>query len=109
MTFEEYQKESKKTAIYPNVGNNYIYPILGLLGEAGEVANIIKKIQRDGRGIITQEHKDRLKKELGDCIWYCAQIASELNLQFEDIASENLKKLFSRMERGVLQGSGDDR
>ena len=109
MTFEEYQKESKKTAIYPNIGNNYIYPILGLLGEAGEIANCIKKIQRDYNDVLMPEHKDRIKKELGDITWYVSQIASELNLQFEEIASENLKKLFSRMERGVLQGSGDDR
>lgn len=109
LTFGTYQQESKRTAIYPSVGNNYMYPVLGLVGEAGEVANLIKKIQRDAGGILTQEHKGRVKKELGDIVWYVSQIATELGLQFEDIASENLKKLFSRMERGTLQGSGDDR
>jgi NTP pyrophosphatase (non-canonical NTP hydrolase) len=109
MTFEEYQKESRKTAIYPHAGNNFIYPTLGLAGEAGEVAEKIKKVLRDGEGVISEEKRSEIQKELGDVLWYVAQIASELNLSLEAIAWENIEKLFSRMTRGVLKGDGDNR
>lgn len=109
MHFSEYQKESRKTAQYPSAGSNYVYPTLGLAGEAGEVAEKIKKVIRDDGGEVFSEKKKEIKKELGDVLWYVAQIASELGLSLEDIAKENLEKLFSRKERGVLHGSGDDR
>jgi NTP pyrophosphatase (non-canonical NTP hydrolase) len=109
MDFEEYQKKSRKTALYPNVGNNFIYPTLGLSGEAGEVAEKIKKVIRDKNGIIDKETKEELKKELGDVLWYVSQIASELNLSLEDIAESNIEKLYSRMERGKINGDGDNR
>jgi NTP pyrophosphatase (non-canonical NTP hydrolase) len=50
-----------------------------------------------------------MAKELGDVLWYVAQLASELGLELEDIARENLEKLSSRQRRGVLSGSGDER
>ncbi len=109
MTFEEYQKKSRQTAKYPDAGNNFIYPTLGLCGEAGEVAEKIKKIIRDDDGKITEEKRDLLKKELGDVLWYVSQISTELNLSLEEVAGENLKKLFSRLERGKISGSGDNR
>ncbi|HAI74286.1 MAG TPA: hypothetical protein DCS28_02855 [Candidatus Moranbacteria bacterium] len=109
MNFEEYQKKSRVTAKYPDVGKNYIYPTLGLTGEAGEVAEKIKKVIRDKNGIIDDETREAIKKELGDVLWYVAQIATELNLSLEDIAKVNLEKLFSRMERNELNGSGDNR
>jgi len=109
MTFEEYQTQSRKTAIYPNLGNNYIYPVLGLSGESGEVAEKIKKVIRDNGGVVSEEKKQEIKKELGDVLWYVAQISSELGLTMEEVAQGNLDKLASRMERGQLQGSGDNR
>lgn len=109
MNFNEYQKESRKTALYPSVGGNYVYPTLGLAGEAGEVAEKIKKVIRDDGGEVSGEKKREIKKELGDVLWYVAQIASELGLSLEDIAETNLEKLFSRKERGTLHGSGDSR
>lgn len=109
MTFEEYQRESRKTAIYPNAGENFIYPTLGLCGEAGEVAEKMKKILRDSHGIISYEKREEIRKELGDVLWYLSQISSELNLPLEEVAQKNLEKLFSRMERNALSGSGDNR
>jgi len=109
MKFEEYQKKSRKTAVYPNAGNNFIYPTLGLSGEAGEVAEKIKKVIRDKEGVVDEEQKIEIKKELGDVLWYVSQLASELGLSLEDIAEKNIEKLYSRMDRGKLQGNGDNR
>lgn len=109
MTFEEYQKESLKTALYPNRGENFIYPTLGLAGESGEVAEKIKKVLRDKDGIIDETTKEKIKKELGDVLWYVSQLATELNLSLDEIAEVNLKKLLSRLERGVISGNGDNR
>ena len=109
MTFTEYQLKSRGTAIYPEAGKNITYPVLGLVGEAGEIANKVKKIYRDDGGELSQERRQALKDELGDVIWYLSQVATELNLNLDDIASDNLVKLFSRKERGVLHGSGDAR
>lgn len=109
MTFEEYQNLSRKTAVYPNKDNNFIYPTLGLVGEAGEVAEKVKKILRDSGGMITDEKRAELAKELGDVLWYVAQMATELNIPLEQIAKGNIDKLFSRMDRGVLHGQGDNR
>ncbi|OIO32652.1 MAG: hypothetical protein COZ49_00330 [Candidatus Yonathbacteria bacterium CG_4_10_14_3_um_filter_47_65] len=109
MDFSKYQKESRKTALYPDVGGNYIYPTLGLVGEAGEVAEKIKKVIRDDGGEVSPEKREEIKKELGDVLWYVAQVASELGLELDDIARKNIEKLFSRKERGMLGGSGDNR
>ena len=109
MEFNEYQKESRKTAVYPNAGKNYIYPTLGLAGESGEVAEKIKKVIRDKKGKIDGETREAIKKELGDVLWYISQIASELNLSLDDVAESNIEKLFSRMKRDKLKGSGDNR
>lgn len=109
MNFEEYQKESRRTAIYPNRDDNFIYPTLGLSGEAGEVAEKVKKVIRDKEGKIDEETRGELKKELGDVLWYIAQIASELNLSLDDIAQLNIEKLSSRLERGKIGGEGDNR
>jgi len=109
MDFIEYQKKSRKTAIYPGAGKNYIYPTLGLAGEAGEVAEKIKKAIRDDGGKISDETKDAVKKELGDVLWYVSQVAAELDLLLDDIAKSNIEKLSSRMKRSKLKGSGDNR
>lgn len=109
MDFEEYQKKSKKTAIYPNKGNDLIYPTLGLCGESGEVAEKIKKVIRDKNGIVDGETKKIIQKELGDVLWYVAQLATELNLSLDDIAQSNMQKVYSRLKRNKLGGNGDNR
>ncbi len=109
MTFKEYQEQSRATALYPDTGKNFVYPTLGLVGEAGEVAEKVKKILRDHGGVMNDEHKDKIAKELGDVLWYLAQLSTELGLDLEDVAAANLDKLRSRQQRGTLSGSGDDR
>lgn len=109
MTFEEYQKLSRKTALYWDAGKNFIYPTLGLVGEAGEVAEKVKKILRDHGGVIDDAKKEELIKELGDVLWYIAQLATEFGVSFEKIASLNIEKLYSRLDRGKISGDGDNR
>jgi NTP pyrophosphatase (non-canonical NTP hydrolase) len=109
MNFKEYQQRSLGTAVYPNVGNNLYYPVLGLAGEAGEVAEKVKKIIRDNNGIITDDSRESLTKELGDVLWYISAISNEIGVTLNDVAEANIDKLFSRKERNKLRGSGDNR
>jgi len=109
MEFGKYQELARSTAIYPDIGRNFIYPTLGLCGESGEVAEKIKKIIRDDAGIVSEEKREMLKKELGDGLWYISNLASELKLDLNDIAEENIRKLKDRQARNVLKGSGDNR
>jgi NTP pyrophosphatase (non-canonical NTP hydrolase) len=109
MHLSDYQEKAKSTAIYPNQGENIYYPALGLAGETGEVLNKIKKVMRDHEGVVNDEYKKILKKELGDVLWYVAGLCTELDLDLAEVAEENINKLFSRKERGKLQGDGDDR
>jgi NTP pyrophosphatase (non-canonical NTP hydrolase) len=99
MTFEEYQTEAKTTALYPRRLSNLEYPTLGLAGEAGEVANVVKKIQRDHGGIITDEVRGKLKDELGDVLWYISACADELGMTLSEIAQYNVAKLAKRHGR----------
>jgi NTP pyrophosphatase (non-canonical NTP hydrolase) len=109
MLLSDYQSRSRATAVYPQQGDNILYPTLGLCGEAGEVAEKIKKMIRDDGGVLSDERRAALSKELGDVLWYVAQIATEADLDLDAIADENLAKLLSRRDRNVLSGSGDDR
>jgi len=109
MDFREYQKYARTTAIYPNKGQNLSYPTLGLCGEAGEVAEKVKKLFRDKNGKIDEEFKTLLLKELGDVLWYLAAICSELEIEMDSVASLNVKKLQERADKGTLHGSGDQR
>jgi NTP pyrophosphatase (non-canonical NTP hydrolase) len=109
MDFNEYQKETRKHAIYPQLGNNFSYPTIGLAGETGEVAEKIKKIIRDKSGVVDEQSREEVKKELGDVLWYLSQIASELEISLEDVAQGNIEKIASRRERGTTHGSGDER
>jgi NTP pyrophosphatase (non-canonical NTP hydrolase) len=108
MDLAEYQRLSRRTAEYPREAW-LAYPALGLAGEAGEVAEHAKKAIRDDGGSVSDERKGAMAKELGDVLWYVAQIATELGLDLDEIATQNLEKLLSRQRRGVLSGSGDDR
>ncbi len=96
MNFEEYQDAASVTALYPNRLKNLEYPTLGLAGEAGEVANIVKKIQRDFAGEISDETRAKLKDELGDVLWYISACADELGLTLAEIAEFNVEKLAKR-------------
>ena len=109
MDFQLYQERCRATARYPDAGANPIYPTLGLCGEAGEVADKVKKVLRDRQGNFTPEVIADLKLELGDVLWYVAQLATELGLELEQIAQTNLDKLASRAARNVIGGSGDKR
>ena len=96
LTFEEYQRQASETALYPKRLQNLEYPTLGLAGEAGEVANVVKKIQRDFGGELTDEIRAKLKDELGDVLWYISACADELELTLEQIAEFNIHKLAER-------------
>ncbi len=109
MDFTEYQTKSRKTAKYPSIGHPVIYPTLGLTNEAAEVAGKIKKIFRDKGGLITEADKEALKGELGDVLWYLAQVCTELGLTLDEVAEHNIAKLYSRLERGAIGGEGDNR
>ena len=109
MDFNEYQQAARETAQYPDMGRNIYYPTLGLAGEAGEVAEKIKKLMRDNDGIMTTERREALKKELGDVLWYVAAMCSELNLSMGQVAGDNVAKLRDRKSRGAIQGDGDNR
>ncbi|MBI4101338.1 MAG: nucleoside triphosphate pyrophosphohydrolase family protein [Candidatus Nealsonbacteria bacterium] len=95
--------------MYPGAGKNFVYPTLGLAGESGEVAEVVKRVIRDKNGLADEETKAALIKELGDVLWYLAQIAAEFGLSFDEIAVTNIEKLRSRKERGMLHGKGDNR
>ncbi len=109
MDLDAYQRQARLTAHYPEVGSNPIYPTLGLCGEAGEVADKVKKVLRDRQGVFDAQVLDGLKLELGDVLWYVAQLASELGFSLEEIGQANLSKLADRAARDVISGSGDRR
>ena len=109
MDFKTYQKKARETAQYPSLGSNYIYPTLGLVGEAGEIAEKVKKVIRDKNGFFDEDSKNAIKKELGDVLWYISTLCTEFNFNMEDVALENLEKLKLRSQKGTLSGSGDNR
>ena len=109
MDFTDYQQKAKQTAKYPIIGHGVIYPTLGLTNEAGEVAGKIKKIFRDKEGVISKADLEALKAELGDVLWYLAQVSTELDLSLEEIAEHNIAKLLDRQARGKIKGDGDNR
>ena len=110
MTFEEYQKRALMTVISSSDAfKDSLHWVLGINGEAGEVAEKVKKIIRDKNGVMSQQDKLELGKELGDVLWYLAVFAHDLGLPLDRIARENLDKLQSRKARGVLGGTGDNR
>jgi NTP pyrophosphatase (non-canonical NTP hydrolase) len=108
LLFDTYQEQAVETAIYPD-NVKIMYPSLGLAGEAGEVANKVKKIYRDKGGVVTPETVKEIGKEIGGVLWYIAALCKDLGLSMSDVAQENLDVLASRKTRGVLQGSGDNR
>lgn len=109
MNFNKYQKLARKTAIYPHMGNNLSYPTLGLCGETGEVAERVKKFFRGSGVEMTPEVKHSLIREMGDVLWYLSAMASELNVDFSEVAKVNVEKLAKRERENKIHGSGDNR
>lgn len=109
MTLDEYQKSALKTASRKGEDIEMAHRVLGLVGEAGEIAEKTKKIYRDKKGMVDEAYVADLKKELGDVLWYVATLADYFDLSLEDIGQVNIDKLASRQKRGKLGGSGDNR
>ncbi len=110
MTLDEYQKEALVTAIISgNELKDLAHWVLGVTGEAGEIAEKVKKIIRDNDGHLDDSAKAELAKEIGDVLWYLAVLAEHLGVSFEEIGKINIAKLRSRQARGVISGSGDNR
>jgi NTP pyrophosphatase (non-canonical NTP hydrolase) len=111
MDFNQYQELCKTTAIYPKIekGDLPIYTILGLVGEASEIAQYIKKNIRDAKGLLIEEDLLYIKKELGDVLWYVAAMCTDLGLELNEVAQGNIDKLAKRKENNTLKGSGDNR
>jgi NTP pyrophosphatase (non-canonical NTP hydrolase) len=107
--FTDYQRESRKTWNVIPTNDPIVYPTLGLVNEAGEVAGKIKKIFRDKQGVFSETDRQALKGELGDVLWYLTQICTQLDLTLEEVAAYNIQKLFDRQERGKIKGDGDQR
>lgn len=110
-TLDEYEKRADETANYPGKGRiaGFVYTVLGLSGEAGEVANKVKKALRDDGAEITLERKGQIIEELGDVLWYVAMSAKELGCSLSFVAEQNIKKLSARKAAGTIGGSGDHR
>lgn len=108
MRMQDYQTQAGKTAFYSDA-DTIVYPLLGLCSEVGELAGKYKKLLRDSNGHVTPEFRAAMAYELGDVQWYNALLATDLGYGLEDICQMNLDKLNSRMARGVLGGSGDNR
>lgn len=113
-SFSAYQSNATRTAVYPGSGDvtsseGLSYATLGLVGEAGEIANKVKKIIRDNDGVITDMAREDIAAELGDVLWYVSALATQLGATLGGVAAQNLSKLRSRQERGKLSGSGDNR
>lgn len=109
MNFKTYQKQAATTMTPAATDAGIVYLALGLNGEAGEVAEKVKKIVRDQGGELTDFDRTEIGKELGDVLWYLAMLAEELGVSLEEVAQGNINKLISRKERGVIHGSGDNR
>lgn len=113
MDFNEYQKRAAKYDLSKKTNDlratGFIEKVLGLTGEAGETADKIKKILRDKDGVVSDEDRDLVIKELGDTLWYIASIARYLDAPLSEVAAGNIEKLESRYQRNKLHGEGDKR
>ncbi len=110
LTFDEYQKVARKTAVYS--GDEMLdlcHWALGVVGEGGEIAEKVKRLIRDHNATITDDQKKEIAKEIGDVLWYLAALADSLGYSLDELAQMNVEKLRSRLERGVVSGSGDNR
>ena len=115
-TFAEFERKASLTAQYPgrrregcSTGEGILYTSLGLTGEAGEVAECVKKSLRDDGGIITRERREKIIGELGDVLWYLAATCHEIGVTLKEVANANSAKLMKRQAEGKIHGSGSDR
>ena len=109
MELNEYEQLAMKTAIFPK-NESFTYTALGLAGEAGEIANKVKKFIRDGYDVEElEEKKSDIADELGDVLWYVAAVAEVMGTDLNSVAKNNLWKLAERQRKGTLRGSGDNR
>mgnify|MGYP000368527605 CR=1 FL=1 len=110
MELNEYQRQAHATSKETLIGDSpLLYPVLGLVGESGELADKVKKLYRDSGGVMDDDAKLDLMLEAGDVLWYLSELATALNVELETIAELNLDKLRDREHRGVIGGSGDRR
>lgn len=113
MNFSDYQKQAWTTAAHPDAGDTFTYPTLGLVGEAGELADKIKKQMRDKGAFkpsdVSAEDREEILKELGDVLWYVSCLATEFDEDLQAVAQRNIDKLQSRQQRGAIGGDGDNR
>lgn len=113
MDLDKYQKRAAKYDLFETTVDlkspGFLEKILGLAGEAGEAADKVKKILRDKGGYASEEDRAELVKELGDVLWYVANVARYLDVDLSDIAKGNIDKLESRRKRNKLHGEGDNR
>lgn len=113
MDFNDYQEAAKKYDLFQEVNSlnevGFLEKVLGLVGEAGETADKVKKIIRDKGGVVSEEDKILIVKELGDTLWYLAAISRYLEVPFSEVAKMNIEKLESRFVRNKLHGEGDER
>ena len=113
MDFNEYQKKTRLTdvGVQPEHGLNpgWVYYVLGIAGETGELVEKIKKHFRDDYGVMTEAKKLEIVKEMGDCLWYHARLADALGIEFNVVADMNIEKLLDRKERNKIHGDGDNR
>ena len=113
MDFNRYQEQAKKYDLFKQTGDyntvSFVEKVLGLTGEAGETADKVKKILRDKGGMIGDDDKREIVKELGDTLWYISAIALYLGVPLDEVAQRNIEKLESRWERNKLHGEGDNR
>lgn len=109
MNVNDYQKAALRTARPKDANDEFLHLVLGLVGEAGEVAEKVKKIVRDNNSDFAGMDMELFKKELGDVLWHIAVLADYFGISLENIAQMNIDKLASRLERGKIGGSGDTR
>jgi NTP pyrophosphatase (non-canonical NTP hydrolase) len=109
LEFDDYQRQAARTGGAVQADHPIVYPTLGLTNEAGEVAGKVKKIFRDRDGVVTDEDRQALMLELGDVLWYLAELCTQLGISLDDVATANLRKLEDRTARGTLSGDGDYR
>jgi NTP pyrophosphatase (non-canonical NTP hydrolase) len=109
MNLNDYQRFVDQNSFYQSKGNKIIYPTLGIVGEAGEVAEQVKKLIRDDGGKLTEDRRKGIVLELGDVLWYMASLCVELGIDFDDVATINIEKIRDRQKRGTLHGDGNNR
>ena len=109
MECDDYQRAALRTARDKDAPDEFMHLVLGLVGEAGEIAEKVKKLVRDHDSDLAMLDRDNMAAELGDVLWYAAVLASFLGLSLDDVARRNLDKLADRQRRAALGGSGDNR